>query len=128
MSAPVLTRLPSGRLVLDTGKVQIGLRHDDPARAELGVNAERIQTALLHGRLRPAVRPPRPLRAEREALARAHGVRGELAAFSDSQLDELDALASAAADGREPFHLGVAGAVLTLVVLAAAALALGGGA
>lgn len=41
----------------------------------------------------------RRARAEREALAIAHGVRGDMRRYTDSQLDELDAIACAAEEG-----------------------------
>jgi hypothetical protein len=39
-------RLPSGREVLDTGKVQIGIRAQAPTR-DIGVHAEHIQGVLI---------------------------------------------------------------------------------
>lgn len=45
----------------------------------------------------------RRARAQREALARCAGVRGDLSGYTDSQLDELDAIACAAEDGRPLF-------------------------
>lgn len=45
MSAQII-RLPSGRQVLDTGRVQIGLLAERPKR-DMGVHVEQVQTALL---------------------------------------------------------------------------------
>lgn len=51
MSAKII-RLPSGREVLDTGRVKIGILAPEPRR-DIGAHAERIQTALLPPSLRP---------------------------------------------------------------------------
>lgn len=45
MSAQII-RLPSGREVVDTGRVQIGILAK-PYQRDMGVHAEKVQTALL---------------------------------------------------------------------------------
>ncbi len=43
---PMTRHLPSGRVVFDTGRVQVGIRYDRPSR-DPGHDAEEIQTLLL---------------------------------------------------------------------------------
>ena len=51
-----LATLPgTGRVVYWTGKVAVGLRYENPARADIGQHAERIQAALL-GKARRSAR------------------------------------------------------------------------
>ena len=52
-NAPVMRRLPSGRLVLDTGRVKIGLRAAAPLRDQ-GSQADAVQCALLGRRAAPS--------------------------------------------------------------------------
>lgn len=67
MSAPVLTTLPSGRTVLDTGKVLIGLQAA-PRAAALGQHAERLQSALLQQQGMAPAEPARLGMPSREDL------------------------------------------------------------
>lgn len=48
-----IVRLPSGREVLDTGKVRIGIRAQSPVR-DMGSQAELIQAALLNPHVKGA--------------------------------------------------------------------------
>lgn len=68
MSARII-HLPSGRVVVDTGKVHIGLRHyRQPGTYSLSADQERLQAALLQARPEPE-RLPRPTRTERTLKA-----------------------------------------------------------
>ena len=77
---PMLTTLPSGRMVLDTGKVQIGLRAER-RREDIGTQAEHMQAVLLATR--------HSEREHLEAEARRAGVRVDLRGFSDDEVEQL---------------------------------------
>ena len=107
---------PAGRVVhIDTRRTR---RHARPAplpklsEAELDAHLQDQHAAADDG---IGAILARRARAEREALARAHGVPGDLQRFSDSQLDELDAVACAAKEGRMPFDWRAGAAAIAAV-------------
>lgn len=110
---PMLTTLPSGRLVLDTGKVQIGLRAER-RREDIGTQAEHMQAVLLATRS-----------AEREMLeaqARRAGVQHDLSGYTDDEVEQAAWLAEHEIDDDrevpfDPLHgLVVLGVVLAALV------------
>lgn len=116
MRQPLFTTLPSGRLVLDTGKVQIGLRAPatEQRRADIGTQAEHMQTVLLATR-----------HAEREHLeaeARRAGVGVDLSGYTDDEVEQLTWVAEHEREGELPFDLGHGLVALGLVLAAVVAL------